>query len=82
MAETAVKAQHARGAGVDPAGHVAGALDDGEQAVGLVEEGQAGPRELDVPVVAIEQVGADGALELLDLAGERGLGHLQPLRRG
>ena len=75
------EAYDARGARVDPTGQVPGALHQVEQPVGLVEEGRAGPGELDAAVVALEQLGAHGLLQLLDLARQRGLGHLQPLGR-
>ena len=77
IAETAVKPRRTTPAapGVDPAGQVAGALDQVEQPVGLVEERRPGAGQLDPPVVALEQRGADALLQLLDLPRQRRLGH-------
>ena len=68
-------------AGVDAAGQVAGALDEVEQPVGLVQEGSARTGQLDPAVVALEQLRTDGLLQLLDLTRQRGLRHAQPFGR-
>ena len=63
IAETAVKPSRTTpgGPGVDAAGQVAGAVDEVEQPVGLVEEGRPGTGQLDPAVVALEQLRADRA---------------------
>ena len=73
------EADDARRAGVDAAGQVTGAVDQVEHPVGLVEEGRAGAGQLDPAVVALEQRRADRLLQLLDLARQRRLGHLEAL---
>ena len=69
------EAYDARRAGIDAAGQVAGGVDQVEQPVGLVEKGGPCAGELDPAVVALEQLRADRPLQLLDLPGQRGLGH-------
>ena len=75
------ESQRAGRAAVDPPGHVAGALDEREQPVGLVEEGAPGLGQRDPAVVALEQGHPDRALELLDLPAQRRLRHVEPLGR-
>ena len=56
-------------------------LGERQQAPGLVEEGHAGVRQLNLPVVAFEEFRTDAPLQFLDLAAQRRLGHVQALRR-
>jgi hypothetical protein len=51
-----------------------------EQRSSLLVQGGAGGSELDAVGVAINELGADTLLELADLAAERLLGEVKPLR--
>ena len=48
---------------------------------GVFQQGPPSRAEADTPGKAIEQLEPDLALEVLDLAGQSGLGHTQPLGR-
>ena len=74
------EAQHARPARGDLPGERGGGVGGGEQAARLLQEDGARRRQLDVPVVPLQERHPHGAFELLDLAAQRGLGHVQPLR--
>ena len=59
------------------AGAVGGALECAERSRCLLKEGPTRGGELDVPAGANEQVGAERALELVNLVAQRGLGDVQ-----
>ena len=74
-------AQQARAARGDAAGGDRGAVGERQQPPGLVQEGRAGGRQLNLPVVAFQQFRADAPLQFLDLPAQRRLGHVQPFGR-
>ena len=51
------------------------------QPAGLVQEGASGGGQLDLAVVPLQQLGAHGLLQLLDLPAQRRLGHVRAVRR-
>ena len=63
----------------DPPRRFGRGVGDRQQPARLAEKRVARTREADRTVVAVEQGDADVALEFLDLAAQRRLGHLQPL---